>query len=104
MPTVTFETHKTSAVIDVWDDKKTAELELVSSKYKKRGLATQALNDALEYADFYDLEVVLEVCPFTDSHHKMDEAELKAWYMTFGFKLEGDNLMSRPRKSERNPS
>lgn len=104
MPTVTFETNKTSAVLDVWYDDKTAELSLISSKYKKRGLATQVLKGALEYADFYDLEVVLEVYPFTDSHHKMDEAELKSWYMTFGFMLEGDNTMARPRKSERNPS
>lgn len=101
MCTITFEKNKASAVLDVWYDGKTAELCLISSKFKKRHRATQIMHEVLTYVDAMDLEVVLEVYPFTDDHIKMDSAELKAWYMTFGFHLEGDNIMSRKRKSER---
>jgi hypothetical protein len=98
--TVTFEHKGASVTLDVWDNRM-GSLDLVSSKYKKRGLATNVVRKAVEYADFLDLELVLEVHPFGDELHRMDNAELKAWYMTFGFKLEGDNIMSRKRKSMR---
>jgi len=98
---VTFELRGSSVSMDVWDDGNTGSIELVSSKYKKRGLATQAMWKALEYADYLNLELVLEVHPFGEGLNRMDNAELKAWYMTFGFKLEGDNIMSRPCATQR---
>lgn len=99
--TVTFESHGSSVSMDVWSDGKTGSIELVSSKYKKRGLATRVMRKAIEYADFLNLELVLEVHPFGEGLNRMDNADLKAWYMTFGFKLEGDNIMSRPCQTER---
>lgn len=96
---VTFEINQSSVKMELWSDNKTAEVALVQSQYKKRGLATQALKAACDYADFYDLELVLTVSPFGTPGHQLEEADLKAWYMTFGFLNEGDGVMARPRKS-----
>jgi len=98
---VTFEHKGASVSMDVWCGDKTGSLELVSSKYKKRGLATHVMRKAIAYADFLDLELVLTVQPFGTPGNQMEEADLKAWYMTFGFQLEGDGVMARIRKSER---
>lgn len=100
--TVTFEHKGASVSMDVWCGDKIGSLELVSSKYKKRGLATHVVRKAVEYADFLDLELVLTVQPFGTPGNQMEEAELKAWYMTFGFHLEGDGVMARKSLSARN--
>lgn len=100
---VTFEINQSSVKMELWDDK-TAEIALVQSQYKKRGLATRAMKAACEYADYHDLELVLTVSPFGSPGHQLEEAELKAWYMTFGFLNEGDSVMARPRKSDRDKS
>ena len=101
---VSFEHHRANVTLDVWDDTLTGSIELVSSKYKKRYLATYAMKKALQYADFLDLELILEVNPFGSEGHGMDSAELRAWYMTFGFVYEGDGVMARPRKSIPDPA
>lgn len=101
MPNVTFEVYQATARLELWPDKKTAELSSVSSHYKRRGFATKAVEGALEFADHYDLEVLLTVSPFGTPGNQMEETELKAWYMTFNFLNTGDNTMCRPRKSER---
>ena len=101
MPSVTFEKYQSTVKMELWADEKTAEVALVSSQYKKRGLGGAVMTAAIEYADFYDLELVLTVSPFGSPGHQMEEAELKAWYMTFGFKNTGENTMCRPRKSLR---
>lgn len=98
---VTFENKGAVISMDVWYDNKTASIEAVSSKYKKRGLAGGLMRVALAYADFLDVEVVLTVHPFGDAQRDPDAAELRAWYMTFDFKWEGDDVMSRTRKSDR---
>lgn len=98
---ITFEIDRASANVNVFNDGKTAELSLISSRYKKRHYGTAVMKKVLDYADAFDLELVLEVHPFGDAPNKMDEAELKSWYMTFDFVLEGDGVMSRKRKSER---
>lgn len=98
---VTFEHKGASVSMDVWCGDKTASLELISSQYKRRGLASHVVNKALEYADFLDLEVVLQVQPFGDEAVRMPKDELRAWYMTMGFVYEGDSVMARKRKSER---
>lgn len=101
--TVTFEHKGASVVMDVWCGDKYGSIELVSSKYKRRGLATHVMKKAIEYADFLDLELVLTVHPFGEDRLRTpDAAELRAWYMTFGFVWEGDDAMSRPRKSADN--
>ena len=97
---VSFDLNRANATLQVWYDGETAELELVSSKYRRRGNAGAVVQKALDYADFLDLEVVLEVQPFGDGIGMRDH-ELKAWYMTFGFLSEGNNIMARPRLSER---
>lgn len=97
---VTFDSQKASAVLQVWYDGKTAELEVISSKYRRRGNAGAVLQKALDYADFLNLEVVLEVQPFGDGVGMRDH-ELKAWYMSYGFQSEGNDVMARKRKSER---
>lgn len=102
--TVTFEHKGASVVMDVWCGDEIGSIELVSSKYKKRGLATHAMRKAMEYADFLNIELVLTVSPFGKELNKMDEADLKAWYMTFGFVLEPDDVMARPRLAERSSS
>lgn len=100
MCTITFEINKASAVVDVWYDGKTASVELLHSKYKRRGRGYVVMQEVLRYADAFDLELVLEVAPFGDNN-KLELAELKSWYMTLGFQLEGDNIMSRARKTDR---
>jgi hypothetical protein len=97
---VTFDSNKASAVLQVWANGKTAELEIITSKYRRRGNAGAVLQKALEYADFLNLEVVLEVQPFGDGVG-MRKPELRAWYMTFGFKHEGNDIMSRKSFKER---
>lgn len=97
---VTFDSQKASAVLQVWHDGKTAELELLSSKYRRRGNAGIVLQKALDYADYLNLEVVLEVQPFGDGVGMRDH-ELTSWYMTFGFEKEGNNVMARPRVRDR---
>jgi len=98
---VTFEHKGASVSMDVWCGDKTASLELISSQYKRRGLATHVVNKAIAYADFLDLELVLQVMPFGDENVRMPKEDLRAWYMTFGFVYEGDSVMARKRKSER---
>jgi hypothetical protein len=98
---VTFENKGAVITMDIWYDNKTASIEAVSSKYKRRGLATGLMRLAIAYADMLDVETVLTVAPFGTPQRDPDAAELRAWYMTFGFNWEGDDVMSRPRKSER---
>jgi predicted GNAT family acetyltransferase len=99
--TVTFEHKGASVAMDVWCGDKMGSIDLVSSRYKKRGLATKVMHKACEYADFLDLELVLTISPFGDERTQMDKPELRAWYMTFGFLYEGDDVMCRKRATER---
>ncbi len=95
-----FEEQETWCKLILWDSGRTATLTDLTSQYRRRGLARSVVKAALEYADWKDLEVFLRVEPFGDAPG-MDAAELRAWYMTFGFIYQADGVMLRPRLSER---
>ena len=97
---VTFELNSARATLKVWENGTTAELANIASDYRRRGNARAILQKALTYADFLDVEVVLTVQPYGDGIGMRDH-ELKSWYMTFEFISEGNDIMSRPRRSER---
>lgn len=91
--------------LHVWDEgENTATIASFFSKFKKHGAGRKVMERTLEYADAMGLDVVLEVDPFGDGP-KMTADELRAFYMTFGFQMMGDNVMERKadgrsRKSE----
>lgn len=97
---VVFEENGARAVLRIFSDGRYAELATISSKYRRRGFATLMMLKALDYADFLNREVLLEVQPFGDGIGMRDH-ELKSWYMTFGFVNEGNDMMSRRPISER---
>ncbi len=53
----------------------------------------------MEYADAFNMEVLLQVIPFGDEP-RMKDHELKAFYRTFGFLPTGGDTMRRLRKEE----
>lgn len=97
---LSFELDQARVNLKIWNDGKTCELATLSSQYRRRGKAGAVLQKALDYADFLNLEVVLEVQPFGDGIGMRDH-ELKAWYMSFGFQSEGNNIMARPAIKDR---
>lgn len=90
--TVKFEHQGAYSELTVWDDYKTATLEAVFSKFKRRGTGRFVLEKALEYAEDQHLDVFLEIAPFGEGH-RMDEKELRAFYMSLGFRAQGSNVM-----------
>lgn len=99
--TVKFEYQDAYASTVIWDDNKTATLEVLSSKFKRRGAATRVLELTLIYADAFGIDLFLEVTPFGDGE-KMSAPDLKAFYMTYGFQNKGEGVMFRPHQGDKN--
>lgn len=100
--TVQFNYQGASVDLHVWDEgENTATVSTVFSKFKKRGAGRKVLDKAIEYADLLSLDLVLEVSPFGEGP-KMADHELRAFYMSLGFRLVGDNVMERTVKREPN--
>ena len=99
MKSVIFGFEGASAELELWENGMTATLSALNARFKMRGTGNVVLEQALEYADWKQLEVVLEVSPFGEAAG-MDKTELRAWYMSKGFKWEGDGVMARPAKTE----
>ena len=71
---VRFESQGAYAALEIWDDNKTATLAALNATFKRRGAGTKVLELALEYADLKGLTVVLQVSPFGDAVHRVDDA------------------------------
>lgn len=92
---VTFEHKGATAKVTVWDEH-TATLNSVYAKFRRRGAASEVIYRAIEYTDYLHLDLFLEVEPF-GKEPLMSETDLKAFYMSFGFYPQGNNIMMRSR-------
>lgn len=101
--TIKFEYQDAYSQTSIWDDGETGTLELLSSKFKRRGAAKKVLELTLIYADAFGIDLFLEVTPFGDGE-KMSAPDLKAFYMTYGFQNKGEGVMFRPHQGVKNES